>query len=646
MSGDGLFVAALAVVQVGEPGQRRGASAGIALRGSVIELEGTDGHGFRFLQASLTAIDHAQGADGRDDLRIGRRAMLFAQRQRLLVERRGAVELGPAHGDAADGLHEARSRQRLIRQLFGHRRFGLFEQLVHGLGVVLAAIRIHGLEEADQELGHLLGFGLRATGPLGLLVGSLGLQVGTPCFLGSGHHAGDQDADHDRHRGQGADVAPYEAREGVAQRRRPRFDRPVLEVAHQVGCEIGDAVVARVALAGRRFRQDGVEIAAQLPREGIGSDPALPSELLAAAGIEARPASAQRRRIGRAGPVQHGTEPEPRNLVRRYADEQLVEQDAQGVDVGPGVDIGAVAEPGRLRAHVHRRAHDHAEGLTQATTVAGQLLPYRAADRSGRVDVVEGAGDAEVDHLGRRAAVDLRDQDIGGLEIPVYEALLVCVPDPGADPENERDPGLDRQPVPIAPIGDVCALDPFHGHESTAVVGHAGVVDRGDVGVLEPGEGLAFGGEAPAAEIALEAVDHLERDPALDRLALLGEVDGSHAAAAELVEHAVGPDLLGTGDQGRIARGVGVGGCPVSQQRGRLLRRGDLEEVGVEGRCLFLEERIDLGAQLGSAGARAIEEWAAGRLVEIEGGVDHRDQLPKIGRCHAVASSFLSPDSA
>jgi hypothetical protein len=80
----------------------------------------------------------------------------------------------------------------------------------------------------------------------------------------------------------------------------------------------------------------------------------------------------------------------------------------------------------------------------------------------------------------------------------------------------------------------------------------AGVEDLGDGGVVHHGQGLPLGLEAGHDLLGVHALlDDLEGDLAFDGLLLLGQPDLSHAALAELLEQAVGTDLLGTGGGAR-----------------------------------------------------------------------------------------------
>src|SRR5262249_41770084 len=71
----------------------------------------------------------------------------------------------------------------------------------------------------------------------------------------------------------------------------------------------------------------------------------------------------------------------------------------------------------------------------------------------------------------------------------------------------------------------------------------AAVDDAGDIDVVHHGQGLPFGLEAGDDLAAVHArLDDLQRDLALHGLGLLGHVDGSHAALADLLQQLVRPD--------------------------------------------------------------------------------------------------------
>ena len=71
------------------------------------------------------------------------------------------------------------------------------------------------------------------------------------------------------------------------------------------------------------------------------------------------------------------------------------------------------------------------------------------------------------------------------------------------------------------------------------MLGFAGLVDDGDVGVIERRGGARFG-EKPLRHVVLDrvAAEHLERDVAAQPQ-ILGSIDVPHAAGAEPFEDAI-----------------------------------------------------------------------------------------------------------
>ena len=103
------------------------------------------------------------------------------------------------------------------------------------------------------------------------------------------------------------------------------------------------------------------------------------------------------------------------------ADEQFVEQHAQRIDVAAGIDIG-VAERRLLGAHVLGRP-DQLAVLGKVRLLGQPLLGC--------------LGDAKVDDLGDRFAIQLGDQHVGRLEVPVDDPLLMGMLDRTADVDED-----------------------------------------------------------------------------------------------------------------------------------------------------------------------------------------------------------------
>ena len=223
-----------------------------------------------------------------------------------------------------------------------------------------------------------------------------------------------------------------------------------------------------------------------------------------------------------------------------------------------------MAGGGLFGAHVLERAEDDAgvgeEGL------AGEIG-------------VEGFGEAEVDDLGDGEAFDGFDEDVGGLDIAVDDALLVGVVDGLADGDEEFDALAGGEVVAFGVGGDGESVDELHDEEGEALGGGAGVEDLSDVGVVHEGEGAAFGVEAGDDGFGAHAgFDDFEGDVAADGFGLCGEIDGAHAAFAEDALDFVVAD----GGGGGVGGGEEIGGAFVGgEELGDLFEEGGVIGAGV-----------------------------------------------------------------
>ncbi len=139
-------------------------------------------------------------------------------------------------------------------------------------------------------------------------------------------------------------------------------------------------------------------------------------------------------------------------------------------------------------------------------------------------------GDAEIGDQGLLVV----EQDVLGLDIPVDDAVAMRViqrrADFGGDAHGIRDGELllSRQA-----IAERLALDERHDVVRRAV-DLAGIDQPQDVGVLQVGDGLDLTQEPLGADDGRElGAQHLDGDLAVV-LEVVGEVDGGHAALAEL----------------------------------------------------------------------------------------------------------------
>ena len=131
------------------------------------------------------------------------------------------------------------------------------------------------------------------------------------------------------------------------------------------------------------------------------------------------------------------------------------------------------------------------------------------------------------------------------------DPALVGVVDRVADGRKQPQPQLELGVVhgggPAAqPVIERPTRRQLHGEVVVAVVGVAGGVDCGDVGVLQAGQGLGLAEEHPRVKLVDEviAAHDLERHPA-PRPLLLGLPDHPHAALAEQPDDRVAGNVHG-----------------------------------------------------------------------------------------------------
>ena len=224
----------------------------------------------------------------------------------------------------------------------------------------------------------------------------------------------------------------------------------------------------------------------------------------------------------------------------RLAREQLVGEDAEGVDVRPMVGRGI---GGRLLGgEIRRRTDDQpADGQRH---VGRRIQRLRDAE-IGEEDVLPA------------------EQDVCGLDVAVDDRLAVRVRQRPADTPEDADGLGDRERAGTPEtFAQGLALDVGH-REPQQAGGGAGVVDREDVRVLQPGRHADLAHEAGGTQRRGDlVVQHLHRDQSVV-LPIAGEVDRRHAPAAELtLDH--------------VAGGEGAGEAVEDLGRDRLAGRHDL----------------------------------------------------------------------
>ena len=205
----------------------------------------------------------------------------------------------------------------------------------------------------------------------------------------------------------------------------------------------------------------------------------------------------------------------------RLADEALVEDDAERVDVGAAVEGPRGDLLGREVGHgPHERA-----GLGQA--------------RLGR-----GVGEAEVHHADAhaRAALLARHHDVGGLDVAVDDSPRVAVVEGLGDLDADVHDLAEAQRLVADQAQQGRPADERHDEEERALV-PAEVVDRHDRRVVHLGDELGLALEA-LLELGRQVArgDELDGDLAVEQR-IARAVDDAHAAAPELPE-----DLVAVGE--------------------------------------------------------------------------------------------------
>jgi hypothetical protein len=211
-----------------------------------------------------------------------------------------------------------------------------------------------------------------------------------------------------------------------------------------------------------------------------------------------------------------------RDVARAHAGQQLVQHDAQRIDVGRGRH--------RVAAQLFRRG-----------IVRGQQL------RLGRVLVAGGEqlGDAEVEQF-RRAVGG--DEDVRRLQVAVHDQVLVRVLHRIADRREQAQAGAQVQFPFTAVVGDRPSLDVFQDEVGNARRRQAAVDQARDVRVLQMREDLPFLAEAlQQAEGGVG--QQFDRD-ALFEMAVgaLGQQHDAHAAAPEFAHDAPHADAVAERD--------------------------------------------------------------------------------------------------
>ena len=199
--------------------------------------------------------------------------------------------------------------------------------------------------------------------------------------------------------------------------------------------------------------------------------------------------------------------------IRPLAGEQLVQQDAERVDVGGGADA--------LAAH-----------LLRAGVAGGEWALAARGDvrRQSTVVRIQRLGDTEVQQLDLALC---RDQHVAGLQVAVHQQHAVRIGHGVGQLEKDAKPLRQRQPA--TGVVDRPTLDQFHHEIGQAIGRQTGVEQPRDVRVVERGQRLLLDRKAlqhpDAVHAALEDLDG--RAARVGAVCAVGSVDLTHATAAQ-----------------------------------------------------------------------------------------------------------------
>ena len=162
-------------------------------------------------------------------------------------------------------------------------------------------------------------------------------------------------------------------------------------------------------------------------------------------------------------------------------------------------------------------------------------------------------GDAEVENLGHAL---VGDYDVGGLDVAVQNAMLVCI---AHTVENGLEEGADailhNQSAHIADIGvEVFAVGIFHDEVDVSFLVNVIVVESHDVGMIQFCQLLGLVLE----ELPRETVGHIGFDDLDGHLLLadklvFSQINSAHTACSDKLDDAVIEDFFAYHDIGYIS---------------------------------------------------------------------------------------------
>ncbi|MEZ6197069.1 MAG: hypothetical protein R3F20_15280 [Planctomycetota bacterium] len=454
--------------------------------------------------------------------------------------------------DEAHHLDEASQTRLLARELFRPR-----------LGRVARPVGL----DARRRLGRARPLRLA-----GLVARDPRLALRPPPLVASAAPArrGADESDDERQQGQGAErtrhpVATHELPQPVDGAGGSGRDRFVGEVAPQVVGEGGGGRVAAFGLLLERAPGDRLQVAAE-----ARIDRSEPAGFAVSDRLDGRVEIGSLQRVGQG------------------SREEGVEEETQRVDVAPRVDPVGIAQ-GLLGTHPGDRADE-----PPGTGGEARRAQLRIGD----------AGHAEVEDA--RAPL-LVDEDVGGLQVAVDDALLVRVLDAVRELGRERDPAAEIRPRLVRPVEQRSARDELHrdpGDGTRPGLMDARAEHAREARVVQRPENPRLELEAPDDLLAREAVaQDLQGDVAPGRM-LPRAKDRAHPAPTEQSPDLEVVDAVAGGDASD----------PTLEPGSDEERRGlaeDVDRFRVRG-----DERLEASTELRGSATDRLEPIRAGVAVE------------------------------
>ena len=220
-------------------------------------------------------------------------------------------------------------------------------------------------------------------------------------------------------------------------------------------------------------------------------------------------------------------------------------------------------------------------------------------------------------------------QDIARLQVAMHDQPLVSVSNRVADGAEQFETLGDVQVAFVAPAINPLAVDELHHEVRETLFGSGGVQEPGDPGMIERRQNLAL---SPESRQNIRAI-HLRPDQLDGHLLVkraigaLGEIDGSHAAAADLADERVTAQLPALHPRECIGRRFNDG----SQQR-------LVQPIGHP--LPSAEQQIHLPADGFVALALLCEKRGSFRGVLCQGRLKDRANSSEVFGCHPFSVPF------